>query len=276
MLLKHGADPFHKLKDNSTILIEATKGGHLNIVQLLLDYPEKKAARKAVTNKYTQKNKSKLRSILHKVDNDLQQISPSNSQQNQIKNPQNITIQKILSGPLLNAASKPTPETVHITNQDVYQCQMPKTEVHNYDTIVTNPISTNSNTTSLDPSTINPSIDLQTSMTDNMKTLQNQGFKDGLAFGLSHFGLVNGSTVFNNIQNENRSTTGLSSSNSNSTKQKLLLRKNKSNATPFDINPGLENFPQFSLDLKDVSKLNTDKKITDNEPNFLSDRPMVS
>lgn len=38
-LLKLCADPFHKLKDNSTMLIEAAKGGHTTVVQLLLDYP---------------------------------------------------------------------------------------------------------------------------------------------------------------------------------------------------------------------------------------------
>ncbi|KAG8232600.1 hypothetical protein J437_LFUL010721, partial [Ladona fulva] len=39
LLLAHSADPFHKLKDNSTMLIEAAKGGHTSVVQLLLDYP---------------------------------------------------------------------------------------------------------------------------------------------------------------------------------------------------------------------------------------------
>ncbi|XP_044260011.1 ankyrin repeat domain-containing protein 17 isoform X12 [Tribolium madens] len=39
LLLSHNADPCHKLKDNSTMLIEAAKGGHTNVVQLLLDYP---------------------------------------------------------------------------------------------------------------------------------------------------------------------------------------------------------------------------------------------
>ncbi|CAH0553399.1 unnamed protein product [Brassicogethes aeneus] len=39
LLLTHNADPNHKLKDNSTMLIEAAKGGHTNVVQLLLDYP---------------------------------------------------------------------------------------------------------------------------------------------------------------------------------------------------------------------------------------------
>uniref|UniRef100_A0A8D8UUR8 Ankyrin repeat and KH domain-containing protein 1 n=1 Tax=Cacopsylla melanoneura TaxID=428564 RepID=A0A8D8UUR8_9HEMI len=39
LLLAHNADPYHKLKDNSTMLIEAAKGGHTNVVQLLLDFP---------------------------------------------------------------------------------------------------------------------------------------------------------------------------------------------------------------------------------------------
>ncbi|XP_067003505.2 ankyrin repeat domain-containing protein 17 isoform X3 [Anabrus simplex] len=39
LLLAQSADPFHKLKDNSTMLIEAAKGGHTNVVQLLLDFP---------------------------------------------------------------------------------------------------------------------------------------------------------------------------------------------------------------------------------------------
>ncbi|XP_044743261.1 ankyrin repeat and KH domain-containing protein 1 isoform X4 [Chrysoperla carnea] len=39
LLLSQSADPFHKLKDNSTMLIEAAKGGHTSVVQLLLDYP---------------------------------------------------------------------------------------------------------------------------------------------------------------------------------------------------------------------------------------------
>jgi len=39
LLLANRADPFHRLKDNSTMLIEAAKGGHTNVVHLLLDYP---------------------------------------------------------------------------------------------------------------------------------------------------------------------------------------------------------------------------------------------
>ncbi|XP_062525122.1 ankyrin repeat domain-containing protein 17 isoform X10 [Bombyx mori] len=38
-LLACDADPFRKLKDNSTMLIEAAKGGHTAVVQLLLDFP---------------------------------------------------------------------------------------------------------------------------------------------------------------------------------------------------------------------------------------------
>ncbi|KAF0988668.1 hypothetical protein HZS_1980, partial [Henneguya salminicola] len=37
ILLQYGADPYHTLKDNSTILIQACKGGELSIVNLLLE-----------------------------------------------------------------------------------------------------------------------------------------------------------------------------------------------------------------------------------------------
>nr|XP_023679787.1 ankyrin repeat and KH domain-containing protein 1-like isoform X1 [Paramormyrops kingsleyae] len=39
LLLAHGADPTHRLKDSSTMLIEAAKGGHTSVVSYLLDYP---------------------------------------------------------------------------------------------------------------------------------------------------------------------------------------------------------------------------------------------
>lgn len=39
LLLKNNANPFHKLKDNSTMLIEASKGGHTRVVELLFRYP---------------------------------------------------------------------------------------------------------------------------------------------------------------------------------------------------------------------------------------------
>ncbi|MEE6513773.1 hypothetical protein FKM82_021583 [Ascaphus truei] len=39
LLLAYGADPTHRLKDGSTMLIEAAKGGHTNVVSYLLDYP---------------------------------------------------------------------------------------------------------------------------------------------------------------------------------------------------------------------------------------------
>ena len=39
LLLLHGANPFHRLKDNSTMIIEAANSGHTQVVHLLLDYP---------------------------------------------------------------------------------------------------------------------------------------------------------------------------------------------------------------------------------------------
>ena len=38
LLLQNKADPYHKLKDNSTMLIEAAKGGHTTVVSVLIDY----------------------------------------------------------------------------------------------------------------------------------------------------------------------------------------------------------------------------------------------
>lgn len=38
-ILAHGADSNHRLKDNSSMLIEAAKGGHTQVVQLLIGHP---------------------------------------------------------------------------------------------------------------------------------------------------------------------------------------------------------------------------------------------
>lgn len=44
-LLSQGADPTLRLKDNSTMLIEAARGGHTKVVQLLIDYPDRGSSR---------------------------------------------------------------------------------------------------------------------------------------------------------------------------------------------------------------------------------------
>ncbi|XP_074600327.1 multiple ankyrin repeats single KH domain isoform X2 [Brevipalpus obovatus] len=44
-LLSQGADPTLRLKDNSTMLIEAARGGHTKVVQLLIDYPNRGSSR---------------------------------------------------------------------------------------------------------------------------------------------------------------------------------------------------------------------------------------
>ncbi len=38
LLLQYGANPLYALKDNSNCLIEASKGGHIKIVELLIDW----------------------------------------------------------------------------------------------------------------------------------------------------------------------------------------------------------------------------------------------
>ncbi|XP_076458680.1 ankyrin repeat and KH domain-containing protein 1-like isoform X4 [Babylonia areolata] len=40
-LLNNGADPNHKLKDGSTMIIEAAKGGHTTVVKMLLEWPNR-------------------------------------------------------------------------------------------------------------------------------------------------------------------------------------------------------------------------------------------
>ena len=39
LLILHGVNPFHRLKDNSTMIIQVAKSGHTRAVSLLLDYP---------------------------------------------------------------------------------------------------------------------------------------------------------------------------------------------------------------------------------------------
>jgi ankyrin repeat domain-containing protein 17 len=43
LLLKSKADKYHKLKDNSTMLLEAAKGGHLGVVQVLFEHSQQNA-----------------------------------------------------------------------------------------------------------------------------------------------------------------------------------------------------------------------------------------
>ncbi|EDO41693.1 predicted protein, partial [Nematostella vectensis] len=39
LLLAHGANPYHKLKDGSNMVIEAAKGGHAAVICYLLENP---------------------------------------------------------------------------------------------------------------------------------------------------------------------------------------------------------------------------------------------
>ena len=49
-LLANGADSTHRLKDNSTMLIEAAKGGHAQVVQLLIEHPSRSSPTPPVIN----------------------------------------------------------------------------------------------------------------------------------------------------------------------------------------------------------------------------------
>nr|XP_020655029.1 ankyrin repeat and KH domain-containing protein 1-like isoform X4 [Pogona vitticeps] len=63
LLLAHGADPTHRLKDGSTMLIEAAKGGHTNVVSYLLDYPN---------------------NVLSVPNTDMSQLTPPSQDQSQV------------------------------------------------------------------------------------------------------------------------------------------------------------------------------------------------
>lgn len=52
-LLACDADLFQKLKDSSTMLIEAAKGGHTAVVQLLLDFPRSVMLPRGITGYYS-------------------------------------------------------------------------------------------------------------------------------------------------------------------------------------------------------------------------------
>lgn len=47
ILLAAGANPYHKLKDNSTMIIEAARGGHTSVIRALLDHAPNRGSEKA-------------------------------------------------------------------------------------------------------------------------------------------------------------------------------------------------------------------------------------
>lgn len=263
-LLKNGADPFHKLKDNSTMLIEASKSGHIGVVQLLLDYPDSmgKAAGLKMTNNgelqhvpkqslvASQSNLNQQHLQLQAEAEQLQlqlqaqhqspvpQLSLPSSQsspQQQLQQPlQQLTNVTTTNLGQPQAHSPPglqeVPEAVRVSNQQFFQHQLPAAG----DEMLPNTI----NNMLMDPNTKN-STELQESILANMRFLRNQGFKDGLALGLARFGLVNNATTQNNTQTTAMPALTTASSNviHTGTGKLKSLRKSRQAPAPFELNP---------------------------------------
>lgn len=240
LLLANGADPFHKLKDNSTMLIEAAKGGHINVVQMLLDFPQSLAVNGQPIN--GQPNML--------VNNGLQQIAPIplKHQHNLLQAAQNQT-QMMQTPPGLHDV----PEAIRTSNQFQHQLQakdfLDQSQIISYNEYIKN----NPNSL-LDPNSALAAAaamgstpgQQESSIIAQMRLLQiqNEGFKDGLMQGLAKPGLLNnvntGATNRNNgqlvmppqqQQPQHQQQGTVSSTGSQTTtaggKQKSLLRKNR-------------------------------------------------
>lgn len=281
LLLKSGADPFHKLKDNSTMLIEASKGGHTGVVQLLLDYPKSMIAPMAsmkVPNTgdlmHMQKPAHVLQDYGEMEELRTQEQSPQTPQQPLSAADVQKVIQAVTAEPPLSAtdqsrspacvsqvfASSDLPDLPEIeciaSSQPMFPSQPPTSE----GTLSLQNILLNANGKNAS------SVELQDSILANMRLMRNKGFKDGLALGLSRFGLnnnnLNAGSVASLTQTSNAlsaampavtaanssPTTYTATTTSTTTKQKSLLRKNRQPPAPFELNEMTRVHP-FLIDL---------------------------
>jgi len=157
LLLAHCADPFHKLKDNSTMLIEAAKGGHTGVVQLLLDYP---------TSIPQPQNQSLYLSSSLAHPNMAQMKHQQQQQLKLLQQAQQQHQQFMVAPPGLSEVAEvirlPEPPGMFQPQADLMQNQ-------NF---------------IIDPSTMTQQ-QTESSILTQMKLLQSAGFKDGLAYGLT-------------------------------------------------------------------------------------------
>lgn len=169
LLLKNGADPFHKLKDNSTMLIEAAKGGHIGVVQLLLDFPHSLIS----ANTAAQQNLLNNGQIQLQAQQQLQHEQQA-AQQQQLIITQNQQQQQLLAAP---PGLHEVPESIRVTNKQMFQQHPAKDgldQQQNNQMLANSNVFLDGNIASTDPSILT-----------QMRLIQMQGFKDGLAHGLS-------------------------------------------------------------------------------------------
>lgn len=177
LLLAHLADPFHKLKDNSTMLIEAAKGGHTGVVQLLLDYP---------TSIPPQQNQPiYIPAPMPPQAPQLNMAQMKHQQQQQLKMLQQQQ-QFMVAPPGLHDVTEvirlPEPPGMFQPQADM---------IHNQNFIISDP-----NAMTQTPT--------DSSILTQMKLLQSAGFKDGLAYGLTK-----AQTAVNQMVNQQQTTNNM-------------------------------------------------------------------
>lgn len=166
LLLTHVADPFHKLKDNSTMLIEAAKGGHTGVVQMLLDYP---------TSIPPPQNQPIV--IPNYPPPPLTMAQMKHQQQQQLKMLQHQQQQQHLMAQQAQQQFMVAPPGLHDVTEVIRLPEPPGMFQPQPDMIQNQNFIIDPNTMAQSPT--------ESSILTQMKLLQSAGFKDGLAYGLT-------------------------------------------------------------------------------------------
>lgn len=265
------------------MLIEASKGGHTGVVQLLLDYPKSMITQMTsmkVPNNGDLMHMQKPTHVLQDY-GEMEELRTAQHDQSAQTPQQPLSaadvqkvIQAVTSEPPVSAAdqsrspacvsqvfaSSDLPDLPEIeciaSNQPMFPSQPPTSE----GTLSLQNILLNANGKNAS------SVELQDSILANMRLMRNKGFKDGLALGLSRFGLnnnnLNASSVASLTQTSNALSAAMpaitaannspatytATTTSTTTKQKSLLRKNRQPPAPFELNEMTRVHP-FLIDL---------------------------
>lgn len=199
LLLKNSADPFHKLKDNSTMLIEAAKGGHIGVVQLLLDYPESMlnaaaaaaATAAMITSPTTTADAMQLAQPVQQEQlqlDDQQRVCQSSTNPltqvflaaDQLRSKQQRSTQQMTAPPGLHEVL----DAVRVSNRQMFQQSTNEGDCGQHQHQPAAPQQSQAANFMLDSNQA-AANSLQDSVMANMRILRHQGFKDGLAHGLA-------------------------------------------------------------------------------------------
>lgn len=172
LLLAHVADPFHKLKDNSTMLIEAAKGGHTGVVQLLLDYPT------SIPPQQSQQNQPIYipAPMPHQTPH-LNMAQMKHQQQQQLKMLQQQQQQQHLMAQQAQQQFMVAPPGLHDVTEVIRLPEPPGMFQPQADMVQNQNFIIDPNTMAQSPT--------ESSILTQLKLLESAGFKDGLAYGLT-------------------------------------------------------------------------------------------